>query len=195
MAGERLNGGVDADVLQALRVLGRGAARTRRLVEALLHEARASGLPLRRDVVDLDPLTRECVAIMGPDVSARDARILVDPLPEVLGEAELLGGLMTNLLANALKFSPRHGSTIRVGSERGDGEWSIYVESEGPPIPESDRARIFQPYHRGRGERRARGVGLGLAICSRIAERHGGYMGVTPTEGEDGNRFYFVLPD
>jgi signal transduction histidine kinase len=132
---------------------------------------------------------------MRPDVDARDAQILVGPLPEVLGEGELLGGLMTNLLANALKFSPRHGSTIRVGSERGDGEWSIYVESEGPPIPESDRARIFQPYHRGRGERRARGVGLGLAICSRIAERHGGRMGVTGIDGDDGNRFFVVLPD
>jgi signal transduction histidine kinase len=194
LAGERLSREEAPDLLQALDVLGRGASRTRRLVEALLHEARASGRPLRRDLVDLNKLTRECLGLLEPEVKARDAHIVLGPMPTVCGEAELLGGLITNLLVNALKFSPRLGGVVTIGSERLDDGWRFFVESEGPPIPGHDRERIFEPYHRGRGERRARGAGLGLAICRRIAERHGGSIRLADTAGEDGNRFVVTLP-
>ena len=193
LAGERRSD-VAPDVLQALEVLGRGASRTRRLVEALLHEARASGRPLHRQAVDLAELTRDCVSMLGPEVEARSAKVVIGPLPVVPGEPELLSGLITNLLMNALKFNPRQGGVVTVGCEPAEDAVILYVESEGPPIPADDRERIFEPYHRGRGERRARGVGLGLAICRRIAERHGGTIAVAAATGDDGNRFVVTLP-
>ena len=61
------------------------------------------------------------------------------------------------------------------------------------PFPATDRERIFRPYERGRDERRVRGGGLGLAICRQIVERHGGHIGVAPTEDGD-NDFMFTLP-
>ena len=67
-------------------------------------------------------------------------------------------------------------------------------QSEGPAIAVEDRERIFEPYRRGRGERRAQGTGLGLAICRQIVERHGGEIGVDAVDGS-GNRFFFTLPD
>ena len=74
-----------------------------------------------------------------------------------------------------------------------DTDWRLSVQSQGPMIPVQDRNRIFEPYNRGRGERRARGAGLGLTICRQIVERHGGQIGVTATaQGE--NRFSFTLP-
>ena len=194
LAGERLSPEEAPELLQALTVLGRGAGRTRRLVETLLHEARANGRPIRRDAVNLAEVVRDCVGMLRPEIEARSANIVLGPLPEVAGEGELLSGLMTNLLMNALKFNPRQGGVIAVGSERDDAGWTIYVDSEGPPIPKDDRERIFEPYHRGRGERRARGAGLGLAICRRIAERHGGTIGIADSTAEDGNRFYVTLP-
>jgi signal transduction histidine kinase len=194
LAGERLSNGEAPELLQAFQVLGRGASRTRLLVEALLHDARASGRPLRHETVDLAELTRECVGLLQPEVQARSAKIVLGPLPRVPGEAELLGGLITNLLTNALKFNPRQGGVTTVFAEPSEGGWTVFVESEGPPIPADDRERIFEPYHRGRGERRVRGAGLGLAICRRIAERHGGTIGIADTPGDDGNRFYFTLP-
>jgi signal transduction histidine kinase len=196
LATERLNPSEATELLQALNVLGRGASRTRRLVEALLHEARASTRPIRHDIVDLDVLARDCIDLLGPEIEARSAQIELNPLPHVAGESELLGGLFTNLLMNALKFNPRQGGAVRVAAQR-DGElWTIFVDSEGPPIPLEDRDRIFEPYHRGRGERRVRGAGLGLAICRRIVERHGGVIGIAePVSADaDGNRFYFTLP-
>jgi signal transduction histidine kinase len=139
-------------------------------------------------------LAQECVGLLRPEIERRSARIVLGPLPEVGGEPELLGGLITNLLMNALKFNPRQGGAVSLDAERDGDIWRFHVDSEGPPIPAEDRERIFQPYHRGRGERRARGAGLGLAICRRIAERHGGTIGVTAVPGGDGNRFYFTLP-
>jgi signal transduction histidine kinase len=194
LAGERLTDEQSPELLQALEMLGRGAGRTRRLVESLLHEARASGHPLREDRVDLAMVTHECVGLLRPEIEARSANVLVGPMPVVRGEAELLGGLITNLLMNALKFAPRQGAVVSIGSESTPGGHTLYVDSEGPPIPVDDRERIFEPYHRGRGERRTRGAGLGLAICRRIAERHGGKIGIAETTGDDGNRFFVTLP-
>src|SRR3954466_4162162 len=77
LAGERLSPDEAPDLLQALGVLGRGASRTRHLVEALLHQARASGRPLRREPVDLGKLTRDCLALLEPEIEAREAEIVL----------------------------------------------------------------------------------------------------------------------
>jgi signal transduction histidine kinase len=183
------------DLLEALAVLARGASRTRRLVELLLHEASANGRPLDRHDVDLMALTRDCIGLLAPEIEARRAHIVYDALPVVKGEPELLGGLITNLLMNAIKFNPREGGEVRVAGERHAGGWTVHVESQGPPIPAYDRERIFEPFYRGRGERRARGAGLGLAICVRIAEGHGGTIGLAEPSDAYSTRFYFTLPD
>ena len=95
-----------------------------------------------------------------------------------------LGGRASRLL---------DGGTIRVDAALMDTDWRLSVQSQGPTIPVQDRKRVFEPYNRGRGERRARGAGLGLTICRQIVERHGGQIGVTATsQGE--NRFWFTLP-
>ena len=64
---------------------------------------------------------------------------------------------------------------------------------DGTPITDDERARIFEPFRRGRRERRARGAGLGLTICRRIVERHGGHIGVA-AGAPGGNAFFFTLP-
>jgi signal transduction histidine kinase len=189
----RLDEQEHADSRRDLDALGRGAARVRRLVETLLHEARASGRKLRRRPVDLQTLVGDCVGLLAPEIQSRDAEVVVEDLPPVVGEQALLSGLFMNLLINALKYSPRRAGVIRVRAAREPTAWRVAVESEGPTIPEEDRRRIFEPFHRGRGERRTRGAGLGLAICRRIVDRHGGEIGVAPVNGS-GNRFFFTLP-
>jgi|tagenome__1003787_1003787.scaffolds.fasta_scaffold20778296_2 signal transduction histidine kinase len=193
MVSDRLDDDLHADSRRDLDALGRGAARMRVLVETLLHEARSAGHNLSFGPVDLDVVVGDCLSLLAPEIEARGARVEIGELPVVWGEETLLGGVFSNLLINALKFSPRHGSTIRIGAVEEASQWRLWVESQGPSIPVEDRSRIFNPFHRGRGERRARGAGLGLAICRRIVERHGGEIGVTAVNG-GGNRFYFTLP-
>ncbi len=190
---DRLSDPEHADSRRDLDALGRGVARMRLLAESLLYDARASERPLERKPVDMHAVARDCLALLGPEIASRGARVELAEMPGVLGEEALLSGVISNLLINALKYSPRQGAGIRIGGTREESVCSFFVESEGPTIPTEDRTRIFRAYQRGLGERRATGSGLGLAICRRIVERHGGEIGVAAANGS-GNRFFFTLP-
>ncbi len=159
-----------------------------------LHDARSRGRPLRVHRIDLNVVLRECLTLLAPEIDVRGAEVERAELPEVCAEETLIGAVFTNLLLNALRYGPRERGRILVDATREDGDWRISVQSEGPTIPAADRERIFERYHRGRGERRARGAGLGLTICRHIVERHGGHIGVTAAD-DGANRFYFTLPE
>jgi signal transduction histidine kinase len=189
---DRLDGDGHAEAREELGVLRRGAAQSRLLVETLLHHAAFQGCPLERRPVALWPLVSDCVAVLAPEIRRHGATVEVGPLPRLAVEERLIGSVFMNLLTNALKYGPRHGGTIAVDAVPVAHAWQLGVESVGEPIPAADCERIFQPYCRGNGERRARGSGLGLSICREIVERHGGEIGVVPVAG--GNRFQFTLP-
>jgi chemotaxis family two-component system sensor kinase Cph1 len=193
MIAERLDEEEHAESRRDLAALSRTVSRTRLLLEALLLDARAAGDHLSNRRVDLGELAADCLDMLAAEITAREASVTIGELPVVTGNEALLNGLFTNLLMNALKYSPRAGAEIGIDSRRARDEWRIWIDSEGPTIPAEDRERIFRPYERGTGERRARGAGLGLAICRRIIERHGGQIGVVPAPG-GGNRFFFTLP-
>ena len=111
----------------------------------------------------------------------------------VQGDAILLGAVVNNLLINALRYGPRKDCEVRIDARRERAHWQISVTSQGPTISMQDRARIFEPYHRGTHERRVAGAGLGLTICRSFVERHDGVIGVAPVDA-GGNRFYFTIP-
>ena len=190
---ERLSG-PEHDCSRAdLQTLGRSMTRLRMLVESVLYEARSNAHAIERRPVSVNQLVADCITLLEPEVTAREAQVTVAELPDVSADEALLGGVFGNLLINALKYSPRRGARISVGGAAENGRCRYWVDSEGPTIPTEDRDRIFASFQRGRDERRARGAGLGLSICHRIVTRHGGEIGVTPA-GDDGNRFYFTLP-
>ncbi len=190
---ERLAGPEHEDSRRDLDTLGRGMARVRLLAESLLHDARSNDREIELGPVSMAQVTSDCVALLRPEIDAREARVDIGELPSVLGESILLGGVMSNLLVNALKYSPRQSARIQVSGARRGGVCRFAVDSEGPPIALDVRGRIFETYERGPNERRAVGTGLGLAICKRIVQRHGGEIGVTDLDGT-GNRFHFTLP-
>jgi signal transduction histidine kinase len=190
---ERLEGPEHDGSRADLRTVGHAMARLRVLIESVLHEARSSTRAIERRPVQVNLLVEDCIALLQPQIAARDAQISVAALPDVSADEALLGGVFANLLINALKYSPRRGASISVGGVADNGRCRYWVDSEGPVIPADDRDRIFTSFQRGRDERRAHGAGLGLSICHRIVTRHGGEIGVVPV-GDDGNRFYFALP-
>jgi signal transduction histidine kinase len=189
---ERLDGDLHADSRRDLDALRRAASRTRLLVETLLHEARSHNRPLQRRAVDLNAVLRECIILLAPEIRARGADLHVAELPQAWAEESLISAVFTNLLLNALRYGPRKAGTIRIDATLEHGTCRCSVHSPGPAVPVADRERIFGRYHRGRGERRARGAGLGLTICRHIVERHGGQIGVTADAGS--NHFHFTLP-
>ncbi len=190
---DRLDGTVHEDSRRDLATISRAASRMRLLLEAILHDARSNERSVSPRPVDLGAIVAECAQMLGPEIEQRSVRMHVGAMPTVSGEEPLLSGLIANLMINALKFSPRHEASIALGASLEGPVWKVWIDSDGPTIAPEDRARIFEPYQRGHGERRTRGAGLGLTICRRIVERHGGHIGVVPADG-GGNRFYFTLP-
>jgi signal transduction histidine kinase len=193
MIASRLERAAHPEAMRDLDAISRSCAQARRLVEALLDEARAGDEPLRREQVELGTVVADVVRTLQPEIAARTVLVEAGPLPAIHGEATLLTGLFTNLVVNGLRYGPREAGRITIGAvPEHPGAWRITVDSDGPTIKAEDSERIFAPYQRGQHERRMRGAGLGLAICRRVVERHGGRIGVLPLP--TGNRFWFTLP-
>ncbi len=191
MVTEDLGDSLDPEQRARLDAIGRGAARARQMVDALLMDARsANGLELKP--VDVDRVVARVLEDLGPRMRDRQVIADVGKLPTVRAETRLLTVIFQNLLTNAIKYGPRDGGLVRIASERHEDGWKLMVASEGAPLPADQTKRIFEPWRRIPGERRAPGSGLGLAICARLVERLGGSIGVEPQR--DGNAFYFVLP-
>jgi PAS domain S-box-containing protein len=189
---EELGAELDPQLRERLDAIGRGAARARLLIDALLQDARSAGRPPRLQPVDLNTVVEDALAMVRERFDERGIRPVVGPQPTIQSDPRLLGVIYENLLSNALKYGPREGSELWIDARREGDAWRLSVTSPGTPLPEAERARIFEPFRRAPGERRAPGTGLGLAICARLAERLGGRMDVEPRE--DGNSFFLVLP-
>ena len=95
-------------------------------------------------------------------------------------------------MSNAVKFSHAETPEVRVAAERGDAVWRVTVDDNGPGIAEEDPERIFGAFERGDEAAGREGYGLGLAICQRLIERHGGELGLDAAP-EGGSRFWFSL--
>jgi PAS domain S-box-containing protein len=117
------------------------------------------------------------------------------PGTRVLGDPDRLHQVLTNLLSNASKFSPREG-TVRVSVERRDGLLRVSVADQGPGLSDEFRGRVFQMFSQADSSdvRQKGGTGLGLAICKAITEKHGGRIAYESRSGE-GTTFWIELPE
>jgi heavy metal sensor kinase len=145
--------------------------------------------------VDLRRAMQESAQPLRLLASANDVSLVLVGEPEqALADPQRLQLALTNLVENAIKFSPP-GRTVTVSSWRRDGEVGVTVRDEGPGIPAEDSEHLFDRYYRA-GAARARnlsGSGLGLAICREVAVAHGGRVWVDSTVGE-GSAFTLALP-
>jgi two-component system OmpR family sensor kinase len=178
----------DAERRAALADLKGGLERATRLVEQLLTLAREEpGVADRPPAaVDLPALARDVVADLAPLAAAKriDLGLNADSVVQVRGDAEALATLVSNLVDNALRYTPE-GGRVDVGVAIDAGRPTLSVRDSGPGIPEADRERVFDRFVRGSVTAGAvRGSGLGLSIVKRIAERHGADIVVGP--GQDG---------
>jgi signal transduction histidine kinase len=191
MVAEELGDTLDPDLRARLDAIGRGAARARQIVDSLLMDAR-SATGVRLEPVNAERVVAQVLDDLAPRLSERGVVAEVDALPAVRTEPRLLAVIYQNLISNALKYGPRDGGLIQLGAERHDDGWRLTVASGGAPLTDHESTRIFEPFRRIPGERRAPGSGLGLAICARLVDRLGGTIGVDPLP--EGNSFYFILP-
>ena len=185
--------------LEFVETIEQHADRLTRLVDDLLAiSALDSGVAAPElEALPLTKVVAEAVAGMKPQAERKRIVIRVEPmhdLPAVFIDRGQIRQVLTNLLDNALKFTPEAG-TVRVWGAASGNRVTVYVADNGPGIPAEDQPRVFERFYRAdkARSREVGGTGLGLSIVKHIVEAHGGQVGVESVEGK-GSTFRFTLP-
>ncbi len=198
MVTTELLGPLNAEQREALEGARFGVRQLRRLADDItdLLQADLDRLVLRRAAVDVGEEIRMAIGAMAPLLKRTRLRIVTDiaaALPTVQADRVRLGQILTNLLLNAMKFSPP-GVTVTVGARTEGDALRVWVRDAGAGIPEGERERIFGRFVKGDSPQRdAQGMGLGLAVVKQLAEAHGGRAWAEDAPG-GGTVFAFTLP-
>jgi signal transduction histidine kinase len=198
MASDLLDGilAEDAPARRQVAMMRRAGDRMNRLIQDLLDIKRIEG---GRLAVELRPvparaLLTEAVEMLRPLAASSAVALKLDAaeaLPRVSADPHRIQQVLSNLIGNAIKFTPRGGS-ITVSGLRGARELRLAVSDTGPGIPAEQLPHIFGQFWQGSRTDR-RGIGLGLSIAKGIVEAHAGRIWVESTVGQ-GSSFFFTLP-
>lgn len=190
----RYGGRLDERADQYIAFAVDGANRMQTLINDLLAFSRVGRVHNQQATVDLDRIADQTADALSVAIEEADARIERDPLPTVVGDATQLGMLWQNLISNAVKFRhPGRPPRIRVTARR-DGElWRFSVADNGIGIDPEFAEKVFVIFQRLHTKDAYPGSGIGLAMCKKIVEFHGGVIAVDPEYGP-GTRITFTLP-
>ncbi|WP_137288583.1 ATP-binding protein [Natronorubrum halophilum] len=184
---------LDSDGEEFLEFAIDGADRMREMIEGLLEYSRVETQGEPFEPVDLDRVLEDVLETLRLQVEETDAEVTTDELPRVEGDAGQLRQVLQNLLSNAITYSGDDPPRIHVGAERRGNRWSVSVRDEGIGIDPEDQERVFEVFQRLHSRTEYRGTGIGLALCRRVVERHGGEIWVDAEPGK-GATFSFTLP-
>ncbi|MEU4761694.1 ATP-binding protein [Actinosynnema sp. NPDC023794] len=190
----RYSGELDERGEQYLRFAVDGAKRMQVLINDLLAFSRVGRLTRELTMVDCDELVAQVLDNYSEVVERTGATIEVADLPTVRGEESLLGGVFGNLISNALKFHGDEPPHVRVDVDRTDGFWTFTISDQGIGIDPEYAERIFVIFQRLHHKDDYPGTGIGLAMCRKIVEYHGGTIWLDTSEGQTGTTFKFTLP-
>ena len=168
-----------------------GAQRMQRLIDDLLAYSRIGTRGAPPEPTDSEAAFDRAMDLLEARIEETGADVTRGPLPGVMGDSGQLVQLFQNLLSNAIKYSKRE-PRIRVDATASDGVWRFAVRDNGIGIEAQYNERIFELFRRLHGRDEYSGTGIGLAICKKIVERHGGNIWVE-SESDSGSTFYFTL--
>ena len=191
----RHQAGLNAEAQEFLQFMVDGGQRAQALIRDLLSLARIDSQPLPWQAVTLDTVLADALQQLRLQVQEAGAIITHAALPTVMADARQMGQLLGNLISNALKFrAAATAPAIHLAATRQAGGWRISVRDNGVGIEPKYFDRIFVMFQRLHLRSEHDGTGIGLAICKRVVERHGGRIGVESEPG-CGSTFWFTLPD
>jgi PAS domain S-box-containing protein len=190
----RLSGTLDARVREFIAGAFEGALRMERLISDLLAFSRVGTRGGDFVATDFDTALQQALRNLEASIESAPATVTHDPLPTLTVDATQIMQLFQNLLGNALKFRAEAPLRVHVGAQKQDGRWVFSVRDNGIGIEPQYFEKIFQIFQRLHTRKQYSGTGIGLAICKKIVERHGGTIWVESQPGQ-GSTFYFSLPD
>jgi PAS domain S-box-containing protein len=182
----------DEDASEFMDYIVEGGQRMQTLITDLLELSRVNTTQRALEPVDFARVLDDSLAMLKMRIAETGALIGHDPLPVVSGDARQLGQVMLNLIGNALKFRGSETPQIHISAQREEGTWHIAVADNGIGIDARYFERIFVIFQRLHTRSEYAGTGIGLAICKKIVERHGGRIWVESVIGK-GTTFHFTL--
>jgi len=190
----RYRGRLDAEADEFIDYATDGAVWMHRLIEDLLVYSRVGAAQIRAEAVDADAVAARALINLQHTVEEHSATVRRGVLPRVHGDASQLTLLFQNLIANSIKFRRRDvPPEIDIRAERRGDDWEFTVRDNGLGMAPQSLQRIFDIFQRLHTREEYPGTGIGLAVCKKIVERHGGRIWAESEPGR-GSIFHFTLP-
>jgi PAS domain S-box-containing protein len=190
---KRYKGKLDADADEFIGFTVDGAVRMWNLVNDLLTYSRVGMRNNELEPTDSDTILAQSVNDLKVAIEESGALVTHDPLPVVMADRSQLEQLFRNLIGNAIKFRGSEPPCVHISASRNGNGWTFSVRDNGIGIAPEYSDRIFVIFQRLHSREKYAGTGIGLAVCKKIVERHGGRIWVKSDLGK-GATFYFILP-
>ncbi|SDR32401.1 sensor histidine kinase [Natronobacterium texcoconense] len=184
---------LDEDADEFIEFAVDGAERMEKMIEGILTYSRIDTQDNGLGSVDLEAVIDDVLQDLDVRIEETDAEITTESLPTVQGDASQLRQLFQNLLSNAIEYSGEGVPRVTISATREDDEWMVSVSDEGIGIDASDTDRVFEVFQRLHSHEEHEGTGIGLALCKRIVDKHGGDIWLESEPGE-GTTISFTLP-
>ena len=188
----RYEGKLDADANDFIHFAADGAVRMRKLINDLLTYSRVGTQGKELSPTDSEAALAQSVNDLKLTIEENEALVTHDPLPTVMADRPQLGQLFQNLIGNAIKFRGNEPPRVHISASRNGSGWIFSVRDNGIGIAPEYSERIFIIFQRLHSRQEYAGTGIGLAICKKIVERHGGHIWVESEVGK-GATFHFSL--
>jgi light-regulated signal transduction histidine kinase (bacteriophytochrome) len=190
---ERYRGQLDENADKYIHYAVDGALRMQTLVKDLLAFSRVGRQGSEPQPTDCNLVVQSAMANLQSAIEESNARVLVSDLPTITATRSELVQLFQNLMGNAIKFRGSGPPEIRIAAEKNGAEWGFSVADDGIGIAPEHAESVFVIFKRLCTHTEYPGSGIGLAICKKIVEQHGGRIWVESQPGQ-GSTFKFTLP-
>jgi PAS domain S-box-containing protein len=189
---KRYDGELDTEADEYIAYIIDGTMRLQRLIDDLLSYSRVGTRGKDFEVTDCNTILDTAIANLTIAIVESGASVSFDLLPTLMGDGVQLEQLFQNLISNAIKFRGEEPPCVQIGATRKEGKWEFAVKDNGIGIEPQFADRIFVIFQRLHTQQEYPGTGIGLAICQRIVERHGGQIWFESDPGK-GSTFYFTI--
>ena len=191
---KRYKGKLDETADEFIKYTCDGVERMRLLIKDLLVYSQVDTKERIFEPINCSIALEQAIHSLRSAIEESGAEVTYDPLPTVMADASQMSRLFQNLIGNAIKFHDEKPPRVHVSADREGDVWVFSVRDNGIGIDAKQRERIFVIFQRLHAREEFPGTGIGLAICKRIVERHGGRIWVESEPG-NGSTFYFTIPN
>ena len=184
---------LDSDADKYIYYAVNGADRMHSMIKSLLEYSLVGNDGMNPEEVDCNEAVEQVITLLAPDIEGTEAQVSHDPLPTIFVDRIQLEQVFHNLIDNGLKFRDKQPPAIHVSATERQEEWEFAIRDNGIGIDPEHIDRIFNIFQQLHARDKYSGNGIGLAICKKIVQRHGGSIWAESEPGR-GSTFYFTLP-